>query len=226
MNSLFKRIAILSSIIQNTIFAQNSSMSVMLVDGVGVDDQDYLLARVEETRPTTLIAYNCNCFAGNIPFYLEDYPYIYPSAQSENLKIMSTYPIDHIVIHKINEFDFVLELATDRCSGISYVGHLPTLDSSHLETLKSYLIATNTYSKVIFWGDLNNSSYSPLWELCVKGDAGASAEADTKGNKSAKGDVTIKSDDEKYKAKGQIEYCENEKGEKVGKAKVEVRIGF
>ena len=50
--------------------------------------------------------------------------------------------------------------------------------------------------------------------------------ADTKGNKSAKGDITIKSDDEKYKAKGQIEYTENEKGEKVGKAKVEVRVGF
>lgn len=195
---------------------------------MGKEDAGDLIANLEQNKPSMLVTYNCSCLSSNDQSFLKQFPHIYCDPELEDVKILSTIPLDHIKIHKMNEANFICEIALEQYPEMTYVGHLPALDLLQLDTLKSYLIASNPYLKTVFWGDLNEKAVNlpTLWELCVKGDAGAAAEADTKGNKTAKGDFTIRSDDEKYKAKAQIEYTENEKGEKVGKAKVEVRVGF
>lgn len=136
-------------------------------------------------------------------------------------------PFDYFEVYAIDQDNFIIEAASNHRKELFYIGHLPSLTLDQMNYLKSGIETSCPYVSKIISGDFH---YKYLdfsnFDLCVKREVELSAESDSKGNKSAKGELTIKSDDSKNKASIEYEYKQNDRGEKESRAKASIKTEF
>lgn len=148
--------------------------------------------------------------------------------EETKLLILSSDELEHLNILEFGPDNFVCEYASSASPELFYLGHLPNYKTHQINLLRSYLEANHPYCRLQFQGDLDPSSKIELcpWKLCVKNSIEVNAEADNKGNKKASCEYQLRSDDNKNKAYTQIEYKENEKGEKEVRGKISYKKEF
>jgi hypothetical protein len=205
--------------------------SSLLLESIDFDDTGMVLKEISEKEPSLIcvISQDGEALQKFYQTHLEPfYTKVYTWHSLNNLWIFSRCELDHFSVQKFDEKNFILEIASQHQSHTTFWGHLPDLYPNQIETLKSYLIATNPYLLKTLSGDLSftNPYEKSLLKLCVKGGVEVSAESDTKGNKSVKGLGEIRSNDNKSLGLAEIEFKENEKGEKEARAKVTYKKEF
>lgn len=198
------------------------------LENISSEDFEYSFGKLSLENPTFLYMSTTDLHKFE-DFYqnklLELFPYTYVDNSKKDLAILSKIKLDHLEIYKIDEDNYIIETASDALSQTTFWGHLPHLNYNQIETLKSYLIATNPYLLKRMAGDLtleNRFDITTL-ELCNKQDYGVQGKADTGGNKSIKADYQIKSDDDRFSFKTEVSAKENSKGEKKGEVVFEIR---
>lgn len=145
--------------------------------------------------------------------------------------ILSKYELSDVKFHDLGTHNTLVEIASEKIPHIIVNGHLPSYSNHEIDTLKSYLIATNPYLKFLISGDLaqnnmfeQNDQYLIL--PCKKREFEISVSGNTKGETEVKVDASLSSDDNSKTVHVEGKFSQNEKGETNAEAKATLKFEY